>query len=165
MFHSRRFRIGLAAITASACLGGVAWTATSAQATTLSVKCTSLSGTYMAPSSTLSGCTGNTGGSGTVTAPSTGVALITWANGKTTTTSGTNCNVSTSGENCDHGDKILPETAATQCPAGTVEGELFGKVTADTTGSVTVGAKAKTEVCVNTTTLALSLEPGTKAKI
>jgi len=113
-----------------------------------SIKCTNLSGNESS-TATLSGCTGNTGGSSMPIAVTTLTSggTITWSNGKATTVG-----APTSG-------------SGTLCPTGSAEDDVLkGTVTADTTGSVTVPSKYNIELCIDPSGN-FSLPPGKKAKI
>jgi hypothetical protein len=55
-------------------------------------------------------------------------------------------------------------STGTNCPAGDTDEVAKSTVTADTTGSVTVGSKTKVEVCI-TGSGSISLPAGKKAKI
>jgi hypothetical protein len=127
---------------------GFSGPASATQPAVLKIKCTGLSGN-ISSTVTLSGCSGNTGGGSqpiVATALATG-GTITWLNGKTTTIAAPTL------------------STGTNCPSGTPTDEKAkAKVTADTTGSATVGSKAKIEVCISTTG-AITLPPGKKAKI
>ena len=92
----------------------------------------------------LSTCTGNTGGKGKSSgSASSSSGTIKWANGKSTTSTES-------------------YSAGTGCPAGDVAEQISGNVTADNTGSTTVGAPVSATVCYNSSTGKLSLAPGTK---
>jgi hypothetical protein len=116
------------------------------------ISCSKLSGsantTTGAEKIKLSGCNGNTGGSGTqkgtVTATS---GTVKWHNGKSTT--GTQSAVAGSG-----------------CVTGDLTEVISGNVTAETTGSTSVGAAVSATICAapgtTTGTYKLSLLPGTK---
>jgi hypothetical protein len=120
------------------------------------ISCSKLSGTANTTTGAekikLSTCTGNTGGSGkqkgTITATS---GVVKWVNGKSTT--GTES--ATSGSGCTG--------------TGTITEVISGSVTADTTGSTSVGATLSATVCAvpettNPAVYKLSLLPGTKFK-
>jgi predicted RecA/RadA family phage recombinase len=148
-------RVILASVAALALpLGFTVAASVPASAATLSIRCTHLSGSISGSTAKLSGCSGNTGKSGTVPIASfaSGTGTITWANGKTTSVSGTVTSPS------------KDETETKSCAAGSTEYLLKGKVTADTTGSATVGGTVHAEACLSSTGT-LSLEPGTKAVI
>ncbi len=150
MLRSHMFRMSVAAVAATASLGAVAVTgmASSASASTgLKVKCTTLTGNDTS-TATLTGCNGNTGGATmpiAITSLITG-GTITWANSLTTTI----------------GAPTI--TTGILCPVGDSDDVAKGTVTADTTGSVTVGGKYKIEICIDGSGN-LSLPPGKKAKI
>jgi hypothetical protein len=112
------------------------------------IKCSGLTGN-ISSTVTLSGCNGNSGGGSqplNATSLATG-GTITWLNGKTTTIG------------------VPALSTGTACPTGTPTDEIAkAKVTADTTGSVTVGSTAKIEVCIASSG-AITLPPGKKAKI
>jgi hypothetical protein len=146
MFHSKLVRfLAIATVAGSASVATFAGPASGAG--TLSIKCSSLTGNI---SSTvkLSKCTGNTG-KASKAIPATQLATggtIKWVNGKTTTVT------------------LKVAQKGTACPAGSTEYQATGKVTADTTGSATVGGAAKALACVNAAG-AVTLVPGTKATI
>ncbi len=121
--------------------------ASASQPQVLKIKCTGLTGNT---SSTvmLTGCNGNTGGSSMPLPVATlaGGGAITWTNGQSTTIS------------------TPAISAGTHCPVGDTDVVAKAKVTADTTGSATVGGKAKIEVCIDSAGN-VSLPPGKKAKI
>jgi len=151
MMRSKIVRFGTAGLFLAAPFAlvvGLSGPASATQpAVTLKIKCTSLSGNVNT-TVTLSGCNGNSGGGST---PIMSSALqsggtITWLNGKTTTIA------------------APALTPGTNCPAGDTDLVAKAMVTADTTGSVTVGSKTKVEVCYNSSGTA-SLPPGKKAKI
>jgi hypothetical protein len=147
MFHSKIMRlVAIGALAGSAAVAAVPL-AGPAGAATLSIKCKKLTGN-IASSVVLSGCSGNTGGK-SKPIPATSLAsggTIKWVNAKTTTV------------------KLSVKQAGTACPAGSTEYQAKGTVTADTTGSATVGGAAKALACV-TASGAISLVPGTKAVI
>jgi hypothetical protein len=126
--------MSLAALAATASLGAVAVTglAGSASATTLKIKCATLSGT-LSTTATVSGCSGNTGGASQPIAITSllGGGTITWVNGKTTTISAPTI------------------SSGTLCPVGDTDDIAKGTVSADTTHSVTVGSAYKIEVCLD----------------
>jgi hypothetical protein len=112
------------------------------------ITCTTLSGkvnlTKGTTKETASGCTGKTGGSGTAKGSNTATSVTTkWANGKSTTFTGSS-------------------TAGTGCPSGDYAEALNGTVSADTTGSTSVGAAVTGTLCYNPSTSKVSLAPGTK---
>ena len=147
MHQSKLFRIvAIAALAGSAGLTLAAPAGASATKTK-AIHCTSLTGN-IATTVTLSGCSGNTGGSSqpiASTALATG-GTVNWASGKTTTVT------------------LSVKQKGKKCPAGSSEYQAKGSVTADTTGSATVGGAAKATACVNAAG-AISLVPGTKATI
>jgi hypothetical protein len=104
------------------------------------VKCHSLTGTVGA-TGTISGCNGNTGGSGSFPAVPASSATVTWANGKTTKASFNYATVSSS---------------AQTCPSSDSEYKITGTVSADTTGSIPVGSGLKGFVCLNGSSLSLA---------
>jgi hypothetical protein len=111
------------------------------------IVCTKLSGTESAAK--LKKCSGNTGTKSKSINGSTllGGGPINWKNGKSTTISA----------------PVLG--TGTKCPAGTSDDvTISGTVTADTTGSATVGGPYSAEICVASSG-ALSLAPGTSASI
>jgi hypothetical protein len=113
-----------------------------------SIKCSSMTGN-LAKTVKLSGCTGNTGGSSKPiksTALATG-GTIKWVNGKTTTVT------------------LTAKQKGTACPAGSGEYQAKGSVTKDTTGSAAVGGVVKGSACIDGTTGAITLVPGTKLTI
>jgi hypothetical protein len=148
-FHRAR-AIAAAAVLGAATLGALSSVGT-ASAAVSKITCTRLKGS-ITTSITLSGCSGNTGGSST---PLDSAVLatggtITWVNGKTTTVTMT----------VGHTETDPTETRS--CPATSSEFESRGTVTADTTGSAPVGGVAKSEECYNGV---LSFEPGTALKL
>jgi hypothetical protein len=145
MFHSKLVR--LLAIATVAGSASVAVFAGPASAVTKSIKCSSLTGN-ISSTVTLAGCTGNTG-KASMAMPATALAsggTINWVNGKSTTVT------------------LTVKQKGTACPAGSSEYQATGKVTADTTGSATVGGAASAKVCVSATG-AITLVPKTKATI
>jgi hypothetical protein len=148
MLHNRFGRLVLsAALIGSAALVTVG-TAGPASAAT-GIKCKTLTGN-IATTVTLTGCNGNTGKSSkpiTSTSLATG-GTITWANSKTTTVT-----------------LKVKEGDSSTCPAGSTREDAKGTVTADTTGSTSVGHKVKASVCLNNVSGALTLVPGTKASL
>ncbi len=134
--------------------GFTALAAAPASAAPHGIKCSKLSGSANTSTGAekikLTGCTGNTGGTGkekgTVTSTS---GTVKWANGKSTT--GTESTTASSG-----------------CPqSGALTELISGSVTADTTGSTTVGAAISATVCAvpsatNPAVYKLSLLAGTK---
>ncbi len=150
MMGSRIVRFTTAGLVLAIPLGlvvGLSGPASATQPAVLSVKCTGLTGNT-STTVTLTGCSGNTGGSSTAlsVATLTTGGPITWTNGKKTTIA------------------APVHLSGTNCPTGTTDIIAKAKVTADTTHSVTVGSKAKIEVCVDSSGN-LSLPPGKKAKI
>jgi hypothetical protein len=111
------------------------------------VKCSSISGNVTATSLALSSCGGDTGGSGRL--PAGGMTTISWVNGKMTSLSIT---YNGSSEN--------------QCPRPKRESEIIvsGTVTADTTGSISVGSAVHAFLCVAQNGSA-ALVPKTKFKL
>jgi hypothetical protein len=158
VFHSRRgFRLLTVVALAGPTLMASASFAGPASAAPPGIKCSTLTGNIN-NTVTLSGCTGNTGG-GSMPISAGSFASggpIPWLNGKTTTVTNSSSSTETDG------------TEAKKCstPAET-EFESTGKVTADTTGSTTVGAKVKSEACVKLPPGNGSIrnEPGSKFKI
>jgi hypothetical protein len=152
MFHSRLSRLlAVGALSGTAAFATVAFPGSASPAT--QIVCKTLTGN-IATTVTLSGCTSAATGGSSKPLPATSLAsggTITWVNSKTTTVT---LKVSTT----EHDG-----TETQTCPAGTSEYEAKGKVTADTTGFAPVGGVAKAEACVNGTTGAISLEPGSKA--
>ena len=145
MFHSKLVR--LLAIATVAGSASVATFAGSASAAVPSIKCASLTGN-IATTVKLSKCKGNTG-KASQPIPATQLATggkITWVNGKTTTVT------------------LSVKQQGTACAAGSTEYQATGKVTADTTGSATVGGKVKALACVDAAGN-VTLAPGTKASI
>jgi len=119
-----------------------------AATTPAGIICSKLTGN-IATTVTLSTCTGNTGGKSKAiksTALASG-GKITWVNGKTTTVKLT-----------------VKQGPGGKCPATAKEYIATGKVTADTTKSAKVGGPATAKVCAAPNG-ALTLEPGTKAKL
>ncbi len=111
------------------------------------ITCTALSGKVSSTGTAkikVTGCNGNTGGSGKSKGSATASSgTITWANGKSTTS--TESYASGSG-----------------CPGSDVTEVISGNVTADNTKSTSVGAALSATVCYNSSTSKLSLLPGTK---
>jgi hypothetical protein len=146
MFRSKLVRLlAVGAMAGSAAVAMVPMAGSATAAT--SIKCSKLTGN-IANTVTLSGCKGNTGGA-SKPIPSTQLATggkVTWVNGKTTTVT------------------LTVKQKGTACPVGSSEYQAKGKVTADTTGSATVGTAAKALACVNAAG-AVTLVPGTKAVI
>jgi hypothetical protein len=147
VFHTRFSRfLASAVLVGSGALAAVG-TATPAGALPTGIKCRVLTGN-IATTVTLKKCSGNTGGASqamTATSLATG-GQIKWVNGKTT----------------DVSLKVV-QGDSTTCPTNNTRYDAKGKVTADTTGSTTVGAKVKASVCVDNTTGAIALVPGTRA--
>jgi predicted RecA/RadA family phage recombinase len=161
LLRSRGSRVIAAAVLAGSMgVGAFAFT-TSASAGFPAIKCTTLTGNA-ANTIVLSGCNGNTGGA-SMAIPAGSFATggtIPWVNGQSTTVTLT----ATAGENSTKGIDKVADPKTGKCAAGSSEYESKGKVTADTTGSTTVGKAAKTEVCLDASQN-LTLEPGTVAKI
>jgi hypothetical protein len=140
MLRFRSFRAASAVALAGA-IGLVAVSfAGPATASGSRIKCTQLTG-FVGPSPpdpfSLSGCSGNTGGGSAQFANIFSSPLtIPWLNGKTTTVMWTSSTTETD------------PTETMTCPAGQIEEEFKGTVTADSTGSAPVGGVAKGEVCV-----------------
>jgi hypothetical protein len=145
-------RIMLAVIAASAALvplaGITVLTAGPAGATPTGIKCSTANGTANASTESatikFSGCTGNTDGKGTTTGTEGATTgTIKWGNKDKTSFNETT-------------------STGTNCPTSSIDDELVkGKVTSDNTGSTSVGAKVKGELCVSSS-LAITLAPGTK---
>ena len=136
--------VAVGALAGSAALAFAPGTATAAS----SIKCSKMTGN-IANTVKLSGCTGNTGGSSKAI-PSADLATggtIKWKNGKTTTIT------------------LTVKAKGTACPSGSSEYQAKGSVTADTTGSASVGGAAKGDACVNSTTGKVTLVPGSKLTI
>jgi len=126
--------LATAGLVAGGVADGTAWAAKKPHFT-----CSALDGNIDTNSATLSGCGGNTGGSGTFppSAFASGAGTITWANGTTTSMSIT--------------FKALKK--AKGCPSSAYsEYQAKGKTTADTTGTATAGSKVKGRACVDLTT-------------
>jgi hypothetical protein len=147
MRHSKFVRLfAVVAVAGSAAIATVPF-AGPASAATLSIKCSSLKGN-IGTTVTASKCSGNTGKASKAikaTLLASG-GKITWVNGKTTTV------------------KLTVKAGGTACPAGSSEYVATGTVTADTTGSATVGGKVKGSACVDSAGN-LTLVPGTKLTI
>lgn len=109
--------------------------------------CSRLSGSLDTDSASLSGCGGNTGGSGTFppTAFASGKGTITWANGKTT-------GIAISFKQLKK-EKGCPSTAYSEYKAK-------GDTTSDSTGSAPAGSKVKGYACLDTDTGALTAPAG-----
>lgn len=145
-------RIALAAVAGSAALVPLAGisaltTGVASAKTPKGISCSTLSGKVKSSGTAkinLSNCTGNTGGSGKSKGSATASSgTVTWANGKSTTSSES-------------------YTSGSGCPSGDVAEAISGSVTADTTKSTAKGAPLSATVCYNSTTSKLSLAPGTK---
>lgn len=104
--------------------------------------CSTLNGNLDTNSATLSGCGGNTGGSGSFqpSAFASGSGTITWANSTSTSFSITFKQLKK--------EKGCPSSAYSEYSAK-------GKTTADTTGSAPTGSKVKGFACVDISTGAL----------
>jgi hypothetical protein len=142
--------MSIAAMAATASMGamGAVGLAGPASAATLSIKCKALSGNDTS-TTTLSLCSGNTGGSSKPLPAATLAAggVIKWVNGLKTKLSAPTL------------------TAGSLCPAGTsIDDVATGTVLSDTTHSVTLHSAYKLEVCVDGSGN-VTLAPGTKAKI
>lgn len=141
-----------------------ALTATQAGATLPGIKCSAGTGsvfTSPAPGATinLSGCTGNTGGSGSTTSLQTDTkGTIVW---------------NTTGKKPKKTSYSLKYATGTKCAAaglGTVADEVLkgSKVVSDTTKDTAVGAAVKAELCIDpdgSGGLEIQLVPGTKFSI
>jgi hypothetical protein len=150
VFHTRFSRFLASALLVGSGALATVGTATSASALDpTGIRCKVLTGN-IATTVTLKKCNGNTGGASqamTATSLATG-GTINWVNGKSTTVKLT-----------------VAEGDSTTCPVNNTRYNAKGKVTADTTGSTTVGAKVKAAVCVDNGTGAIMLVPDTKAVI
>ena len=147
MFRTRMTRAIVVGLLVGTAIPGALSPAPSAAAAGASIKCTGAAATggIQAPIS-LTGCSGNTGGSGVLSTLPPNHSIL-WANSKTTTLTTLQVN----------GETDFTETLS--CPAGTVvEVEAKGTVTADTSGSAAVGGVAKFELCFNGAG-GISLEP------
>jgi len=115
-----------------------------------SVTCKHLSGDPLTTS--LTGCShaASTGGSGTFLM--TDSATITWANGKTTSTS------------LGASQATIDETERYSCPAGSTEFVFSGIVFADTTGSIAIGSALSVEICLIPTSIVVN-EKGSKLRV
>jgi len=104
-----------------------------------SFTCSTLNGSLDTDTATLSGCGGNTGGSGTFqpTAFETGSGTVSWTNGASTS-------FSISFKQLKK-EKGCPSSAYSEYSAK-------GKTTADTTGSAPAGSKVKGYACVDIST-------------
>jgi hypothetical protein len=146
-----------------------------AGAATTSDSCTSLTGT--ASSQKLAGCksdvsstdpaehgTTETSGTGTVApGPASGQSTITWSGtfeGGSHVIFG-NMKVTAVGGPGQPAD----ETETKKCPTGTQEFVSTSSVVGGTSGDNDIGAIVKSEVCFNSSTGTVSLEPGTKISI
>ena len=140
----------------SAFIGGLGLGGPASAATQHSIVCTTISGHTTANGLLLSGCSGDTEGSGFVSPlnpPGNNQATIQWAN-----TDGTGMNIKVCiKEGCAHLDT---GHESGHCPAHTTEREVVGTVTVDGTGSASVGGKVTGELCVDSAHN-VSLEPGT----
>lgn len=111
------------------------------------VKCTSLSGT-VGGTGTISGCKGNgTATSGTFPTNGSSPVTVSWSNGTTTTTSFS-----------------YSSGSGTDCPSSGTEEVVTGTTTGGTDTLIAKGLKLKGDICF-TSTLQLSLYPGTKFKV
>jgi hypothetical protein len=148
---SRSVRLGVAVLSIAASLAAIGTLGRSApaSASSLKIKCTGLSGNAESTVS-LSGCTGDTGGSSTTLNAITLYegGTIYWANGKHTRVS----------------FSLTPGSQGS-CPAGTTEYNGVGTVIGDSTGSAPVDGSASAEGCINDSSYAITLEPGTKLKL
>jgi hypothetical protein len=145
-FGSKMVR--LVAVGALASSAALAFAPSGVAGAAVGIKCTKMSGSA-AKSVKLSGCSGNTGGASKAI-PGSSLATggtIKWVNGKKTSVT------------------FTVKTKGTACKAGWTEYQAKGTVTKDNTGSAPVGSVAKGSVCVNNTTLKVSLVPGTKITI
>ena len=151
MFRTRMTRAIVVGLLVGTAIPGALSPAPSAAAAGASIKCTGAAATggIQAPIS-LTGCSGNTGGSGVLSTLPPNHSIL-WANSKTTTLTTLQVN----------GETDFTETLS--CPAGDrIENEFAGTVTADTTGSAAVGGVAEFELCQDPA-FNSSLEPGTVA--
>jgi hypothetical protein len=125
--------------------------ASPASAAGLSITCKAMIGTTNVTTGNLtthlSKCNGNTGGSGSWTGSRDATsATFKWKNGKSTSFT------------LNRGPSTKP------CPTGDVAAAESGKVTADTTGSASVGGKVSEDICLNAAGT-IRLAAGTVAKI
>ena len=113
------------------------------------ITCSTLSGKVSSTGTAkinLSGCNGKTGGSGKSKGSATASSgTIKWKNGKSTTSSES-------------------YSGGSGCPGSDITEVVSGNVTADNTGSTSVGAALSATICYNSATSKLSLLPGTKFK-
>jgi hypothetical protein len=148
MFHSKLVRmLAVGALAGSAAVASVPMAASPASGV-LAIKCKVLTGN-ISSSVKLKRCSGNTGGASKAI-PAAQLASggkIPWVNGKSTTVT------------------LTAKQQGTACPTGSSEYVATGKVTADTTGSATVGSAVHAKACLNNATGAISLVPGTVAVI
>jgi hypothetical protein len=151
MFHSRISRLlAVGALAGAAALTSAPFVGSASPVT--QIVCKKLTGN-IATTVTLSACTSAATGGSSKPIQATALAsggTINWVNGKSTTVT----------LSISQTEKDGTETQV--CPAGTSEYEAKGKVTADNTGFAPVGGVAKAEACVNGTTGAITLEPGSK---
>lgn len=116
-----------------------------------SVKCSALTGTITG-NVTVSSCTPANKKYTSASAPTTALAggggTVTWTPSNKTTTI-----------------TVTFKQAGTACPAGTSEYEAKGKVTGSTASYTKTGDKVKVDVCVDTTTGAITLAPGSKVAL
>jgi hypothetical protein len=156
MFQSRFSRLlAVGVLAGSAALATVPLAGSASAVIVTNIKCKLVTGN-LSTTVTLSNCSGNTGGA-SQPIPSSALqtgGTITWVNGQTTTVTLT---VAVGVEN-DPGE-------LKDCPVTSLEAEVTGTVTADTTGSAKVGGKVKAEACVDNTTGDITREPGTKLVI
>ena len=145
----RRTIISLAAALAVPAMFTVLPASFASAATPVIVACSGFTGS--AGTATATGCNQKaiSGGGGTVTSNSTGTAFtVTWTSGLTSTGTTTFKNIATS----------------TCPPAFPLETADISKVTGGTAATM-IGGKGTTKLCVNTSTGAFEVLPGTKAKI
>lgn len=124
-------------------------------AKTSDISCAKLVGTYSSTggSAQFKSCTGNTGGASKKTTTLASGGVLKWKNGKTTTTGA-----------YTSATPVSPGT----CASGDIEEAVAGPVTGDTTGSIKPAPSTSSpgsysaDICLNSTTGALSLAPSTK---
>lgn len=129
-----------------------AGTASASPAATKYITCKALNGTVNLTSGatkiTYGVCSGRTGTKGTSTGTiSATTATVKWHNGKTTTFS------------------TSMAAGTFTCPTGDIAEAISGTVTADTTGSASVGGAVSADVCFNATTGKVTKASGTVVKI
>jgi hypothetical protein len=117
-------------LSASLSVATIAFAGKASAATPLSaVTCSHLKGSIITDTATLSGCSGTTGGSGSVSSFVPTGGDVTWSNGTTTDYTSTYAN------------------SGTKCPSTAFEVNIKGTVSSSTNTSIPVGAVVKMKVC------------------